>query len=154
MCFRKSCTMCVSLSVGLTVCLRGGNIVGQVSPTWQCSQKFIINLTLFLNFLYQFTKWKIPSVSKFLGLQQRLAGGRWGDEKAWSCKGGWNVYSWIRFSCWPRNLNSRFQQNDAEWEAELEGELNEYEVVKDSVEEDNPEWENQESKIAQSIHER
>lgn len=28
----------------------------------------------------------------------------------------------------------------AEWEAELEGELNEYEVVKD---EDNPEWENQ-----------
>jgi len=30
-----------------------------------------------------------------------------------------------------------------EWEAELQGELNEYEVVKETLEEDNPEWENQ-----------
>lgn len=30
-----------------------------------------------------------------------------------------------------------------EWEAELQGELNEYEVVKEAVEDDNPEWENQ-----------
>ena len=38
-------------------------------------------------------------------------------------------------------------QNDTEWEAELEGELNEYEMVGDDGEaetaEDNPEWENQ-----------
>merc|ERR1711936_1159866 len=38
-------------------------------------------------------------------------------------------------------------KNDTEWEAELEGELNEYEVVGDEGEavgsEDNPEWENQ-----------
>jgi len=34
-------------------------------------------------------------------------------------------------------------ESTTEWEAELQGELNEYEVVKDSVEDDNPEWENQ-----------
>ena len=38
-------------------------------------------------------------------------------------------------------------QNDSEWEAELEGELNEYEMVGEDGEavgsEDNPEWENQ-----------
>lgn len=38
-------------------------------------------------------------------------------------------------------------KNDTEWEAELEGELNEYEVVGDERdaldEEENPEWENQ-----------
>merc|ERR1719486_303418 len=38
-------------------------------------------------------------------------------------------------------------KNDTEWEAELEGELNEYEMVGDDGEaeaaEDNPEWENQ-----------
>lgn len=38
-------------------------------------------------------------------------------------------------------------KNDSEWEAELEGELNEYEMVDDDGEavdvEDNPEWENQ-----------
>merc|ERR550532_3544416 len=36
-------------------------------------------------------------------------------------------------------------KNDSEWEAELEGELNEYEMVDDEAvgEEDNPEWENQ-----------
>lgn len=37
----------------------------------------------------------------------------------------------------------RVSESTSEWEAELQGELNEYEVVKDSVEEDNPEWENQ-----------
>ena len=40
-----------------------------------------------------------------------------------------------------------FFQNDTEWEAELEGELNEYEMVGEDGEavdvEDNPEWENQ-----------
>jgi len=35
------------------------------------------------------------------------------------------------------------EKSTSEWEAELQGELNEYEVVKDSVEDDNPEWENQ-----------
>jgi len=37
-------------------------------------------------------------------------------------------------------------KNDTEWEAELEGELNEYEMVGedgDAVDEENPEWENQ-----------
>jgi len=35
-------------------------------------------------------------------------------------------------------------KNDTEWEAELEGELNEYEMVGEDVEgADNPEWENQ-----------
>jgi len=38
-------------------------------------------------------------------------------------------------------------KNDSEWEAELEGELNEYEMVGNDGEpvdvEDNPEWENQ-----------
>merc|ERR1712024_113444 len=37
-------------------------------------------------------------------------------------------------------------KNDTEWEAELEGELNEYEMVgddEDAVDEENPEWENQ-----------
>ena len=38
-------------------------------------------------------------------------------------------------------------QNDTEWEAELEGELNEYEMVGEDGEaednEENPEWENQ-----------
>merc|ERR1711884_492089 len=38
-------------------------------------------------------------------------------------------------------------KNDTEWEAELEGELNEYEMVGDETENvddgDNPEWENQ-----------
>ena len=46
---------------------------------------------------------------------------------------------WFHFNCYP--------QNDSEWEAELEGELNEYEMVGedgDGVDvEDNPEWENQ-----------
>ena len=40
--------------------------------------------------------------------------------------------------------NLIFHQNDSEWEAELEGELNEYEMVGEDEEgADNPEWENQ-----------
>ena len=41
-------------------------------------------------------------------------------------------------------FNFIFHQNDSEWEAELEGELNEYEMVGEDEEgADNPEWENQ-----------
>ena len=61
---------------------------------------------------------------QFSGFQQRLAGSRWGDEKAWSCKGEWKNL----FPFWAQNI-SHLYQNDAEWEAELEGELNEYEMV-------------------------
>ena len=59
------------------------------------------------------------------------------------------IYGWSLILLTYFHLSS---ESTSEWEAELQGELNEYEVVKDSVEEDNPEWENQESKIAQSIH--
>ena len=33
------------------------------------------------------------------------------------------------FHCWSKDQTSHLYQNDAEWEAELEGELNEYEMV-------------------------
>ena len=43
-----------------------------------------------------------------------------------------------------QHVKNHISQNDTEWEAELEGELNEYEMVGEDVEgAENPEWENQ-----------